>query len=103
MRLLPREGGPPRLGSPWLSRRSRRMGRKGAIKMTKRNLFILSGLLLAVLAFLGIRSALAKPEPAPVEQASPLHPTFALLDQDSKNVLESGNPVSTMQTCGECH
>jgi thiosulfate reductase cytochrome b subunit len=71
--------------------------------MTKRNLFVLSGLLLAILAFLGIRSALAKPEPAPVEQVSPLHPTFALLDKDGANVLESGKPVSTMKTCGECH
>jgi thiosulfate reductase cytochrome b subunit len=40
---------------------------------------------------------------APAKQASPLHPTFALLDVDGKNVLESGQPVSTMQTCGECH
>lgn len=34
---------------------------------------------------------------------SPLHPTFALLDSDAVNVLESGNPVSTMTTCGTCH
>ncbi|HSL46367.1 MAG TPA: cytochrome b/b6 domain-containing protein [Anaerolineales bacterium] len=71
--------------------------------MKKRNIFILLGLLIATIAFLGIRSALAKPEPAPVEQASPLHPTFALLDESGVNVLESGSPVSTMQTCGECH
>ena len=34
---------------------------------------------------------------------SPLHPTFPLLDTDGANVLDSGNPVSTMQTCGQCH
>jgi thiosulfate reductase cytochrome b subunit len=71
--------------------------------MTKRILLITLGLLLAVSAFLGIRSALAKPETAPVEQAQPLHPTFALLDQSGENVLKTGNPVSTMQTCGQCH
>jgi thiosulfate reductase cytochrome b subunit len=71
--------------------------------MKKRILLITLGLLLAVSAFLGIGSALARPEPAPVQQTQPLHPTFALLDQDGKNVLESGSPVSTMQTCGQCH
>lgn len=33
----------------------------------------------------------------------PLHPTFELLDTDGNNVLDSGNPVSTMATCGTCH
>jgi hypothetical protein len=63
------------------------------LDMKRHNFFILLGLLIAITAFFGIRSALAKPEPAPVQQASPLHPTFALLDQDGKNVLESGDPV----------
>jgi thiosulfate reductase cytochrome b subunit len=36
-------------------------------------------------------------------QTSPLHPTFALLDDQGINVLESGQPISTMQTCGQCH
>ena len=71
--------------------------------MTKRTLLITLGLLLAVTAFLGIRSALAKPEPAPVEQTQPLHPTFALLDVTGENVLTSGQAVSPMQTCGQCH
>jgi Cytochrome c7 and related cytochrome c len=79
------------------------MGREGKIEMNKRNLLITLGLLLAVSAFLGIRSVLAQPEPAPMKQVSPLHPTFALLDKDGDNVLESNNPVSTMKTCGECH
>ena len=71
--------------------------------MTKRNILITFGLLLTITASFGIRSALAKPATALVEQASPLHPTFALLDQDGVNVLESNTPVSTIQTCGECH
>ncbi len=36
-------------------------------------------------------------------QGSPMHPLFPLLDVDGVNVLESGAPVSTMQTCGACH
>ena len=39
----------------------------------------------------------------PAAQTSPLHPDITLLDEDGVNVLESGKPVSTMQTCGECH
>lgn len=71
--------------------------------MTKRNLLILVGLLLTITAFVGIRSALAKPEPVPVQKTSPLHPTFALLDKNGENVLTSGEALSTMQTCGQCH
>ena len=36
-------------------------------------------------------------------QTSPIHPSFPLLDEDGMNVLESGEPISTMNTCGECH
>ncbi len=36
-------------------------------------------------------------------QTSPLHPTFPLLDENGANVLDSGQPVSTMETCGTCH
>ncbi len=36
-------------------------------------------------------------------QASPLHPTFRLLDSEGRPVVESGNPLSTMKTCGQCH
>jgi thiosulfate reductase cytochrome b subunit len=45
----------------------------------------------------------AKPPATPAAQASPLHPTFPLLDENGENVLTSGQPVSTMQTCGACH
>ena len=71
--------------------------------MTRRNILITRGLLLAITAFFGIRSVLAKPEPAPVQVASPLHPTFALLDVSGQNVLATGAAVSTMKTCGQCH
>src|SRR5512134_3544855 len=74
------------------------------MKTLTQKLLIAFGLLIALTAFgLGLRSALAKPEPAPIQQASVLHPTFALLDADGVNVLETGNAVSTMQTCGQCH
>ncbi|OQY47230.1 MAG: hypothetical protein B6242_05525 [Anaerolineaceae bacterium 4572_78] len=36
-------------------------------------------------------------------QAPSIHPTFPLLDEHGNNVLESGQPVSTMNTCGGCH
>lgn len=42
-------------------------------------------------------------DPAGAQGGSPLHPTFPLLDANGENVLESGQPVSTMQTCGTCH
>ena len=65
---------------------------------------LLGGILLAALALgLGIRLASAGRLQVPEAQTSPLHPTFAILDADGVNVLESGNPVSTMKTCGECH
>lgn len=70
--------------------------------MKRYNLFATIGFLLIVAA-IGIGTALAAPEPAPVSQASPLHPNFPLLDADGVNVLESGNAVSTMRTCGQCH
>jgi len=39
----------------------------------------------------------------PSEQGSPIHPVFPLLDALGQNVLESGQPVSTLETCGACH
>jgi thiosulfate reductase cytochrome b subunit len=41
--------------------------------------------------------------PLVAQEISPIHPQFPLLDADGANVLTSGNPVSTMQTCGACH
>jgi hypothetical protein len=39
----------------------------------------------------------------PQEEGSPIHPVFPLLDASGANVLESGQPVSTLETCGACH
>src|SRR3990172_1640063 len=83
------------------------MGRKGQINNMKtltQKLLIAFGLFITITAFgLGLRSALAKPEPAPAKQASVLHPTFAMLDVNGENVMDNGNAVSTMKTCGQCH
>jgi thiosulfate reductase cytochrome b subunit len=55
----------------------------------------------AIAAFLAAGS-LAAGGPASAD-ISHVHPQFALLDGDGRNVLETGNPVSTMKTCGQCH
>ena len=70
--------------------------------MNKRNILIIAGIIIISLA-LGIGTVLAQPEPVPAQAASPLHPNFALLDTNGENVLASGEAVSTMQTCGQCH
>jgi len=31
------------------------------------------------------------------------HPALVLKDEDGRNVLESGKPISTRRTCGDCH
>lgn len=68
-----------------------------------RKSFLIAGLSLFALTVLGITYAFARQPAAPAQQASPLHPTFALLDSGGVNVLESGQPISTLQTCGQCH
>jgi Ni/Fe-hydrogenase b-type cytochrome subunit len=35
--------------------------------------------------------------------ANDFHPVFPLLDAESQHVIESGNALSTMTTCGQCH
>lgn len=46
----------------------------------------------------------AAPEPTAQPSDGPIfHPSFSLLDASGANVLETGGPVSTMQTCGSCH
>jgi thiosulfate reductase cytochrome b subunit len=72
--------------------------------LTHRNvLFAGMAVIALIIAALGAYTALARPSLAPQIQASPLHPDFALLDETGANVLESGKPLSTMQTCGACH
>jgi Ni/Fe-hydrogenase b-type cytochrome subunit len=36
-------------------------------------------------------------------QTSLMHPQFRFLDAEGKHVLETGAPISTMKTCGNCH
>ena len=69
----------------------------------RKTISLLGAAALVLLLALAVSQALAGPAAHPVEQASPLHPTFALLDQNGTSVLTSGAPLSTMQTCGQCH
>ncbi len=63
-----------------------------------------SGLVLAAFSvFIIVKIAMAQPALEAVTQASPIHPTFKLLDSEGNNVLDSNHPVSTIQTCGQCH
>ena len=67
---------------------------------------LIGWLLLAFIciAVIGVsQAAFAHPAAKPVNQTSPLHPTFSLLDSEGKSALESGNPASTLKTCGNCH
>lgn len=67
-------------------------------------LLLLLGITALTGALVTVVFAQSQPETsARVETASPLHPTFALLDENGENVLTSGLPVSTMHTCGTCH
>jgi hypothetical protein len=67
-----------------------------------RLLMILAVLLLALgaLALPPVFAQREQPAPPP---ANTMHPTFPLLDAAGDNVLASGAPVSTMETCGACH
>jgi thiosulfate reductase cytochrome b subunit len=56
-----------------------------------------------IAGFIASRPALARLGLKDTGQASPMHPTFPLLDQAGENVLDSGQPVSAMETCGACH
>ncbi|HFC12116.1 MAG TPA: hypothetical protein ENJ56_04670, partial [Anaerolineae bacterium] len=58
----------------------------------------LFALFLAFVVVVGGMSRVASAENHP-----PLHPDIELLDKDGQNVLDSGQPLSTEQTCGTCH
>ena len=75
---------------------------KMRLSSNKTLLLALTILAVTALAF-GVSQVFASQPAVPGAQASPLHPTFAMLDADGNNVLESGRSVSTMQTCGQCH
>ncbi len=75
---------------------------KKYILSNRKWLNILVVFVVVVLA-VGIQQALALRSTSPQVQKSPIHPVFAMLDATGANVLKSGQPVSTMKTCGECH
>ena len=60
-----------------------------------------TGLVLGIILLLGIL-AFVGPN-AEAQESPPLHPTFPLLDAEGDHVLDSGQPLSTMTTCGQCH
>ncbi len=64
---------------------------------------LLSGLFILAAGWITQQVVFAKKAGAPAAQVSPLHPTFPLLDENGENVLTSGAPISTMNTCGACH
>jgi len=61
------------------------------------------------LAWDGARIAQGQSEPgqnAPAQDEpalQPLHPSILLVDRKGVSVLKSGQPISTMLTCGKCH
>lgn len=73
-------------------------------KILSNNKWFLSLSILAIVALaFGVQQVLASQNSAPAAEPSPIHPTFAMLDANDENVLTSGQPVSTMTTCGTCH
>ncbi len=68
-----------------------------------RKSLIFTGLILVLVGAILAGKAYAHSAVAPESQASPIHPPFAFLDAQEQNVLDSGQPVSTMKTCGQCH
>lgn len=75
------------------------------LSLHSKNMILASLVILlgAALLTMGARYAQAQSDDRLDVQTSPLHPNFALLDENGENVLVSGKPVSTMQTCGACH
>jgi hypothetical protein len=68
-----------------------------------RALSVLTLIFLVLGVAFSAQSAFANKASAPTTQSSSLHPPIIFVDSDGVNVLESGEPVSTMKTCGECH
>lgn len=73
--------------------------------MQKRRIGLLLTISLYLIAAgLALASSDAPPPPTPAPRSStPLHPPFALLDAAGQQVQVSGQPLSTMTTCGSCH
>jgi thiosulfate reductase cytochrome b subunit len=73
------------------------------MRLSRKTFWLIGLLAIAVGAIMVVQRAFAHEAASPASQASPLHPTFALLDEDGQNVLAADTAVSTMQTCGQCH
>jgi thiosulfate reductase cytochrome b subunit len=69
----------------------------------KQKALLLLSIILILAGVIITGAALAGEAQTPAEQAVIIHPQFALLDGDEQNVLDTGKPVSTMNTCGQCH
>lgn len=65
----------------------------------KRSLLSVAGLILLAASPL----VSAAESSSATQAANKLHPNFAVLDGSGVNVLESGQALSTMKTCGQCH
>lgn len=63
----------------------------------------LRSIIFVLLGVLGVMTALLLINQTAAADGPELHPNFPLLNEDGENVLNSGGPVSTMQTCKSCH
>lgn len=61
------------------------------------------GLLAGMAALATVNAAAPAATTAPLAPLKSLHPNFALVDARGVNVLSSGQAVSTMKSCGQCH
>lgn len=68
-----------------------------------RKTYFLIGLIFLLASAVTAGVVYANQNHAPALQVSPIHPQFALLDEQGQNVLDTNLPVSTMNTCGQCH
>lgn len=73
------------------------------LRFSRKMIWLLGWLMGGLLLALVVQQSLAAYAPRPAAQVSPLHPTFALLDENGQSVLETSGAVSTVQTCGQCH
>src|SRR5512139_3873480 len=57
----------------------------------------------AIVFVVGAQWVSARGTLRPPAQASPLHPAITLLDAQGNKVADTGEPISTLETCGACH
>lgn len=77
---------------PCSTARVRQRARVGGVRLAATFFCVLLG-------YAGLSARLAVAQ----QVAEPLHPPIPLLDEDGAPVVDSGRPVSTMQSCGQCH